>query len=71
MTGVQTCALPIFGGGGGYGNPLERDPQRVRTDVLRGYVTREGARNSYGVALRDDLSIDEAATKALRAGAAS
>ena len=59
-----------LGGGGGYGNPLERDPERVRTDVLRGYVTREGARKSYGVALRDDLSIDAAATQALRSGAA-
>jgi N-methylhydantoinase B len=56
------------GGGGGYGRAFERDPQRVRSDVLDGYVTVEGARNDYGVALRDDLTVDEAATQALRAG---
>jgi N-methylhydantoinase B len=39
------------GGGGGFGNPLERDPARVRTDVLDGFVTLEAARREYGVVL--------------------
>ena len=36
-------------GGGGYGDPRERDPARVRHDVLEGLVTRERARSVYGV----------------------
>lgn len=37
------------GGGGGYGNPVERDPEKVLSDVLDGYLTAEQARNDYGV----------------------
>ena len=37
------------GGGGGFGNPRERDPERVRTDILDGFVTLEAARRDYGV----------------------
>jgi N-methylhydantoinase B len=56
------------GGGGGWGKPFERDPNRVREDVLEGYVTIDGARRDYGVVLKPgDLSIDAAATKAARA----
>jgi N-methylhydantoinase B len=55
-------------GGGGYGSPFARDPARVARDVRMGYVTREGARTDYGVAIRDDFTIDEEATRALRAG---
>jgi N-methylhydantoinase B len=54
------------GGGGGWGDPLERDPERVRWDVLEEFVSKDAARGAYGVVLRDDLSIDEAATRALR-----
>jgi N-methylhydantoinase B len=53
-------------GGGGWGDPLERDPTLVARDVDRGLVTREGALR-YGVALNEDLSIDDAATRELRA----
>jgi N-methylhydantoinase B len=35
-------------GGGGYGDPRERDPAKVEADVAAGYVTREGARRDYG-----------------------
>jgi N-methylhydantoinase B len=55
------------GGGGGFGNPFERDPERVRVDCLDGYVTREAAEREYGVVLRDDLSVDEGATRRRRA----
>ena len=55
------------GGGGGYGNPDERDPERVRTDVLDGYVSREAAASDYGVVLDDALAVDVAATAELRA----
>ena len=36
-------------GGGGYGNPLERDPEMVASDVMEGYVGLESARTDYGV----------------------
>ncbi|HET7201431.1 MAG TPA: hydantoinase B/oxoprolinase family protein [Burkholderiales bacterium] len=54
------------GGGGGWGEPLERDPERVRWDVLEEFVSRDAARDQYGVVLDDDLSVNEAATRALR-----
>jgi len=54
------------GGGGGWGEPLERDPERVRWDVLEEFVSKEAAEEIYGVVLREDLSVDEAATRALR-----
>jgi N-methylhydantoinase B len=53
-------------GGGGFGDPLERDPERVRADVAAGYVSRDRARDGYGVALRADGTVDVAATSALR-----
>jgi N-methylhydantoinase B len=54
------------GGGGGWGDPLERDPQRVRADVLEEFVSPDAARNDYGVVLTRDLSVDAPATEALR-----
>jgi N-methylhydantoinase B len=54
-------------GGGGYGPPSERDVERVRHDVVEGYVSRERARDVYKVALTDALEIDAEATDALRA----
>ncbi len=48
-------------GGGGFGDPAERDPGLVARDVRLGYVTREAARRDYKVVLRDDLAPDPAA----------
>lgn len=53
-------------GGGGYGNPFERLPQKVASDVQRGYYTQPQARDWFGVAVMDDFSIDVAATAELR-----
>ena len=39
------------GGGGGFGNPLDRDPVLVAQDISYGYVTREGAERDYGVVI--------------------
>jgi N-methylhydantoinase B len=51
------------GGGGGYGSPLERPPERVRQDVIDGYVSAEAAYDAYGVVLdAETLTLDEAAT---------
>jgi N-methylhydantoinase B len=53
-------------GGGGYGHPFLRDPERVREDVLDGYVSRTAAARDYGVILTDDGRVDAAATAAAR-----
>ena len=54
--------------GGGYGDPLEREPERVLNDVENGIVSRAEAREIYGVVLQgDDLVLDPAATDELRA----
>ena len=61
-----------YRGGGGWGDPLEREPQAVLDDVLDEYVSVEGASRDYGVVLTGSLeeltlAVDEAATTALRA----
>jgi N-methylhydantoinase B len=53
-------------GGGGYGDPLDREPEAVQHDVRTGFVSAERARDGYGVVLTDD-GIDDDATDALRA----
>lgn len=55
-------------GGGGFGDPLTRDPARVARDVRLGYISREAARRDYGVALQENGGIDEPATATLRSG---
>ncbi|MFA5607389.1 MAG: hydantoinase B/oxoprolinase family protein [Leucobacter sp.] len=64
----------IDNGGGGYGEPTEREPERVLADVLAGYETLERARAVYRVALTgevhdDTLRIDEDETQRLRQAA--
>jgi N-methylhydantoinase B len=50
-------------GGGGFGDPLSRDPEQVRDDVLEGCVSVEAAAQVYGVVLSDtDWSVDAGAT---------
>ena len=68
------------GGGGGYGDPLERDPAAVLEDVKDGYVSIDGARRDYGVVVREidwealdyelDLDATLTARQDLRAAAA-
>ena len=54
-------------GGGGYGNPLERDPEMVVSDVMEGYVGLESARTDYGVVINPETyEVDEKETKKLR-----
>ena len=56
-----------WNGGGGYGDPLERDPASVLVDVRERTVSVEAARNVYGVVLTDSAeAVDEAATAAAR-----
>jgi N-methylhydantoinase B len=54
-------------GGGGWGEPLDREPARVRMDVIEEYISRDDARATYGVVLDDANNVDEAATAKLRA----
>jgi len=57
----------VSGGGGGVGNPFEREPVAVLEDVIDGYVTAEAAENVYGVAIDPStFTIDESRTKTLR-----
>lgn len=54
-------------GGGGYGDPCNRDPEKVRSDVQNGFVSDDHALNIYGVILRGaDLEVDLPATEAQR-----
>ena len=57
----------ISAGGGGYGDPFERDPQAVEQDVQYGYVSVEKAKLDYGVIIDpDSLTLDMNSTLALR-----
>jgi N-methylhydantoinase B len=53
------------GGGGGYGDPLDREPESVLRDVRKGLVSNAAAEMSYGVIVSNGI-IDEAATNAKR-----
>jgi N-methylhydantoinase B len=64
----------VTNGGGGWGDPLDRDPERVRRDVRDGYVTIAGAERDFGVVVTGDpdgdpegLVVDLDATRTLRA----
>ncbi|HBV97709.1 MAG: hypothetical protein JL50_03295 [Peptococcaceae bacterium BICA1-7] len=73
-TGIYTGSPGINGivtlrtaGGGGFGPPLERNPDRVRNDLLEGLVSPEAAGGIYGVVLAGtDLEVDVEATARLR-----
>ncbi len=65
----------LTNGGGGWGDPFSREPDRVLQDVRNGYVSVAGAADSYGVVVLGDpdhdpenIFYDSAATKRLRAG---
>jgi N-methylhydantoinase B len=44
----------LTAGGGGWGDPLERDPEKVRWDVTEGYISLRAAHEEYGVVLDPD-----------------
>jgi N-methylhydantoinase B len=63
-----TEVLYMTAGGGGWGEPFERDPARVLRDVREGYVSADKARELYGVVLgAEESEVDAAATRTLRA----
>lgn len=53
-------------GGGGFGDPLERDAEQVRQDVAYGYISMDRARSRYGVVFKDG-TVDATATARQRA----
>jgi N-methylhydantoinase B len=56
------------GGGGGWGHPFDREPERVLEDVLSHFVSQASAEADYGVVLSaDGRAVDERATIARRA----
>jgi N-methylhydantoinase B len=63
--------VSISSGGGGYGDPLEREPELVLHDVREGWVSRDRARDVYGVVVEPtgdgELRVDEEATARRRA----
>ena len=57
--------------GGGFGDPRKRDPERVRADVLDGYISVEAARSEYAVAFDPGtLDLDAVETARLRSSGA-
>ena len=65
----------VSGGGGGVGDPLEREPEKVLRDVINEVVTIEAASDTYGVVIEPSgRAVDRVATDArrrdLRSGAA-
>lgn len=65
---VEAGDVIIFrtAGSGGWGDPYERPAETVLRDVLCDLVSREQAREGYGVVVNEDLTMDKAATEALR-----
>ena len=62
----------VTGGGGGWGDPFERNVAAVATDVRLGFVSAERAANDYGVAIDPvPFAVDEAETHRLRSGSPS
>jgi N-methylhydantoinase B len=61
------CYVLESGGGGGFGDPLERPLEAVAEDVRLGYVSPEAARRDYGVVFDDHLTLDVTASDRLRA----
>src|SRR5437773_4420992 len=58
----------IWSAAGGFGDPLERDPEKVRDDVIeQRSVSAQAARELYGVVITPDARVDAPATKKLRA----
>jgi N-methylhydantoinase B len=59
-------AIVRTGGGGGWGDPMQRPAETVAHDVAEGLISAQAAKTLYGVAMRGNLSLDEKATAALR-----
>ncbi len=63
---VNDSLVLELAGGGGFGNPLHRDPVNVARDVLNGFVSEKSAREDYGVALDANGEVNQNDTELLR-----
>ena len=63
---LNSQAIVRTGGGGGWGDPLARAAALVAADAAEGLISRQAARELYGVVLRANMSLDESATRRLR-----
>ena len=63
---LNSQAIVRTGGGGGWGDPLERVAALVAADAAEGLISRRAARELYGVVLQGSMSLDEGATQRLR-----
>ncbi len=65
--GIGDSYVLESGGGGGFGNPLDRPIEHVLADIRQQYISPEAARRDYGVVVDEDFNLDEAATDLARA----
>ena len=63
---IGSEAIVRTGGGGGWGDPLERDPRAVQHDVAEEFISAEAALRDYGVVLTASRELDLEATQAQR-----
>ncbi|MGY3410831.1 N-methylhydantoinase B/oxoprolinase/acetone carboxylase alpha subunit [Bradyrhizobium sp. GM5.1] len=75
ILGVHVSGVPInpgdvvvcaSAGGGGYGDPRDRDPETIRRDVIYGHVSSEAAESVYG--LQENVGAAARAHASARAG---
>jgi len=69
--GEDDVARLVTSAGGGWGDPFDRDPERVLEDYRDDYITRQTAREEYGVAITETGELDAAATSSLREAGAT
>jgi N-methylhydantoinase A/oxoprolinase/acetone carboxylase beta subunit/N-methylhydantoinase B/oxoprolinase/acetone carboxylase alpha subunit len=69
VLGDRDAHLAWYSGGGGYGDPVRRDPELVARDVSKGLCSPQAARDVYAVALTSDCKVDFDGTAALREAA--
>ncbi len=62
----HSCWYWNWGSAAGYGDPLSRDPEQVRQDVVNGEVSRQAAQDVYGVALTENFDLERDLTTKLR-----
>ena len=64
----EEVVTQLTAGGGGWGDPGQRDPRLVERDCSLGYISARSALQDYLVVIGDDGSVNEAATAELRSG---
>lgn len=64
--GPDDVYFSIWQGGGGFGDPIDREPERVAADVRANYVSTEEAKRTYGVVVDENGGVDEESTAARR-----